>query len=193
MTSSSPTFVNGSGPRSLVAAAMVLRRSSPVGNGGRPGAGVCASWPLVLAVVLLLQFRLWDDLEDLERDRAVHPDRVLVRSDSGSVPLRLPGVQAITNILLLASAGNLQLRPRVSLVLTSFSGSPTDRCAADSRTVSGDSRFCCSSTRCLLACWRPLSARRCRGDCSLRAGAVYLCACAYETLHDRQLPLGATS
>ena len=30
------------------------------------------------AALLLLQFRLWDDLEDRDRDRATHPDRVLV-------------------------------------------------------------------------------------------------------------------
>ena len=31
-----------------------------------------------LATLLLLQFRLWDDLEDRRRDRATHPERVLV-------------------------------------------------------------------------------------------------------------------
>ena len=31
-----------------------------------------------LAALLLLQFRLWDDLEDRRRDRATHPERVLV-------------------------------------------------------------------------------------------------------------------
>ena len=31
-----------------------------------------------LAALLLLQFRLWDDLEDRHRDRVTHPERVLV-------------------------------------------------------------------------------------------------------------------
>ena len=31
-----------------------------------------------LAALLLLQFRLWDDLEDRGRDRATHPERILV-------------------------------------------------------------------------------------------------------------------
>ena len=36
----------------------------------------------VQAWTLLLQFRLWDDLCDRERDRRTHPDRVLVRAAS---------------------------------------------------------------------------------------------------------------
>ena len=31
-----------------------------------------------LATLLLLQFRLWDDLEDRDRDRGAHPERVVV-------------------------------------------------------------------------------------------------------------------
>jgi hypothetical protein len=34
-------------------------------------------------VLLVLQFRLWDDLEDVERDRLAHPERVLSRSPVG--------------------------------------------------------------------------------------------------------------
>lgn len=35
----------------------------------------------LLLPLLVLQFRLWDDLEDRERDRQFHPDRVIVRSN----------------------------------------------------------------------------------------------------------------
>ena len=35
---------------------------------------------LVLAALLVAQFRLWDDLEDIDRDRIVSPGRVLVRA-----------------------------------------------------------------------------------------------------------------
>jgi hypothetical protein len=34
---------------------------------------------LVMSGLLILQFRLWDDLEDRDRDRQSHPERVLVR------------------------------------------------------------------------------------------------------------------
>lgn len=35
---------------------------------------------LILMALIVTQFRLWDDLADRERDRATHPDRVLVRA-----------------------------------------------------------------------------------------------------------------
>jgi 4-hydroxybenzoate polyprenyltransferase len=35
-----------------------------------------------MAVLLVLEFRLWDDLSDVERDRHVHPQRALCRSAS---------------------------------------------------------------------------------------------------------------
>lgn len=34
----------------------------------------------MLIGVLIVQFRLWDDLEDADRDRRVHPDRILPQS-----------------------------------------------------------------------------------------------------------------
>ena len=37
----------------------------------------------LIGVVLLLQFRLWDDLEDRGRDRHTHPTRVLVNTSAG--------------------------------------------------------------------------------------------------------------
>jgi len=46
-------------------------------GGPAPGAG-SSLWQLALAASLLLQFRVWDDLADRERDRRRHPRRVLV-------------------------------------------------------------------------------------------------------------------
>src|SRR5262245_41007614 len=37
---------------------------------------------LALASTLVLQFRLWDDLADRDRDRQHHPDRILPRARS---------------------------------------------------------------------------------------------------------------
>ncbi len=56
-----------------------------------------------LAALLLLQFRLWDDLEDRAHDRVTHPNRVLVRVSP------TPFVWALTaigfgNLLAVASA-----------------------------------------------------------------------------------------
>lgn len=38
-----------------------------------------------VALMLLVQFRLWDDLVDANRDRSSHPERVLARSDDRRV------------------------------------------------------------------------------------------------------------
>lgn len=54
-------------------------------------AGLATGWPetaaglavnLVLACTLVLQFRLWDDLHDVPRDRMDHPQRVLCQATS---------------------------------------------------------------------------------------------------------------
>jgi hypothetical protein len=57
-----------------------------------------------VAALLLLQFRLWDDLEDREGDRAAHPQRVLVRSDPAPFRRTLMAL-AIGNLALFAIAG----------------------------------------------------------------------------------------
>lgn len=49
---------------------------------GRPLGATALTLSLVLAVTLFLQFRLFDDLADLARDRREHPDRVLVQATS---------------------------------------------------------------------------------------------------------------
>ena len=56
-----------------------------------------------LAALLLLQFRLWDDLEDRDRDGRTHPERVLVLAPP--VPFRraLVGI-GLANLAALAAA-----------------------------------------------------------------------------------------
>ena len=46
------------------------------------GGHAADSWllDLLLALLLIAQFRLWDDLADREHDRRAHPERVLVRA-----------------------------------------------------------------------------------------------------------------
>lgn len=53
-------------------------------------AGACEprAWTLAVAAALLVQYRLWDDLEDLPHDRTRAPERVLVRCTE-LLPFRL--------------------------------------------------------------------------------------------------------
>jgi 4-hydroxybenzoate polyprenyltransferase len=80
----------------LVAAALWASGETP-----RLPAIVCCAG---LTTLLLLQFRLWDDLEDRERDRVSHPGRVLV--GASAVPFRFALVAlGGTNIALMAASG----------------------------------------------------------------------------------------
>jgi 4-hydroxybenzoate polyprenyltransferase len=71
-------------------------------GGPAPGPGRLA-WQAVLAASLLLQFRVWDDLADRERDRRRHPRRVLVTARSLGPFHALGGAAAGAGLLLLAA------------------------------------------------------------------------------------------
>ena len=55
-----------------------------------------------MAALLLLQFRLWDDLEDREHDRVAHPDRVLVRAAPTAFRWVLAAI-GLTNLVVFAA------------------------------------------------------------------------------------------
>jgi hypothetical protein len=59
---------------------------------------------VLLALGLVLQFRLWDDLESLPEDRLEHPGRVLCQARSLTPFLALLGATATLNTVLLLSA-----------------------------------------------------------------------------------------
>lgn len=75
-----------------------------------PWAGAYA---LGLTLLIVIQFRLWDDLADREHDRINHPDRVLSRSPLG--PFRILLAMLAVAALLAASAGGL--RPLLALAV----------------------------------------------------------------------------
>lgn len=69
---------------------------------GRPQPAVLEiALSLLLAWGLVVQLRLWDDLEDRETDRSTHPDRVLVRSSSLHPFFILLGALVAFNLTLL--------------------------------------------------------------------------------------------
>src|SRR5438093_2093361 len=73
-------------------------------------AGTAAITPGTLAIatacsfLLLLQFRLWDDLEDRDRDAATHPERLLVRMPAAPYRCALMGL-ALANVALCGIGG----------------------------------------------------------------------------------------
>lgn len=62
------------------------------------------SKPLVVdtgfALLLLMQFRLWDDLADRTADAIAHPERVLVRAPDVTAAIAFCGALAVLNICL---------------------------------------------------------------------------------------------
>jgi hypothetical protein len=61
----------------------------------------CFHWTLALCMVV--QFRLWDDLADVENDRGNHPSRVLCQTQSHQVFWGLVGTLCIVNTVLIAT------------------------------------------------------------------------------------------
>lgn len=72
--------------------------------------------PLLLCCTLLLQFRLWDDLIDLPRDRREHSERVLVRATS-LVPFYALMLTAFSSSVALLTWEGADLRLVVFLAL----------------------------------------------------------------------------
>jgi hypothetical protein len=144
-----------------------------------------------LATLLLLQFRLWDDLEDRERDRAAHPDRVLVCA-SPSPFRRLLAALCLVNVALMAATGSRSAPGGLALLNLAF-------WLAYRRMRPRLPDFVWRFQVLLFkypafvgllaaAIGTPLSGR------SIAAAlAVYATACAYEVLHDRRIQIGAIS
>ncbi|MDY7227211.1 hypothetical protein [Hyalangium rubrum] len=82
--------------------AMFLATAGHAGSSTWEPPGLARS--VLLALGLVLQFRLWDDLESLPEDRREHPDRVLCQARSRTPFLALLGITvAFNTALLLAS------------------------------------------------------------------------------------------
>jgi hypothetical protein len=166
-----------------VAAALAIAAGVGVeGNPGRTAADTaCAS-------MLLAQFRLWDDLADLESDRRNHPDRVLAAAPDTTPFVATCVWLAILNLLVAAlRAGVLGACLTASLDAAAaiwYTARPTARTAAtDLARLTKYPIF----VLLLASAAGPLSSRL-----ALSAGATYLAACVYEIWHDAAGPMRIT-
>ncbi len=141
---------------------------------------------VLLALLLLLEFRLWDDVADLPRDRAAHPERVLCRAAS-LAPFRTAGVGVgVAAALLLAwprpaVAGLVVLAALTAAFLLWYRGPGPARWgpAAGAHVVLLKYPAFVAILR---EPDRPLDA-----VLGLAAAAVYLALCVHELLDDRRL------
>ena len=86
--------------------------AGPLGGAGR------IVWLAAACALLIAQFRLWDDLEDVAHDAARHPERTLVRSADRDRYYALLGVSIIVLVPLLGVfAGKFQATAYLALVV----------------------------------------------------------------------------
>jgi len=138
------------------------------------------------ALLLLAQFRSWDDLADRGRDAVSHPERVLVRATSNAPIVAFSGVLAILNICLAIQRDATGIALAVLVALISALGAWYS--LRTGRTTAGDH---------LLLSKYPAMVIVVAGDRVLNAPVQILCAalvvhfaaCLYEGWHDPASPL----
>jgi hypothetical protein len=140
--------------------------------------------PVSLAVLLLLQFRLWDDLEDRERDRTTYPNRVLVRSSPAPFRLVLIAL-AIGNLALFAIVGSVAAVAGVALLDLAFWLAYR---RLRPRVAESVWRFHVLLVKypAFVSLLAMTTGALMPGRLLAAALLVYACACAYEAVHDRR-------
>ena len=138
-----------------------------------------------LAALLLLQFRLWDDLEDRERDLAAYPDRVLVRGLPAPFRRALAAL-GLTNVALLGATGSRAAL--VGLMVLDLAFWVAYR-RMRPRLSDGVWRFQVLLLKypALVGLLAAAIGTPLPGRLAVAALATYASACVYEILHNRQV------
>jgi hypothetical protein len=144
----------------------------------------------VLITLLMLQFRLWDDLEDREHDRTAHPERLVVHVDAKPFWRAVAGLAALT-IALLAARGSEATLAGMALLNVFF-------CTAYRAIRPSLPDFAWRFHILLLkypvfvVLIATMNGAAPAGRLTFAAFVIYGCSCAYEALHNRRAILGAT-
>lgn len=169
-------------PRTFVPMAVVIAGAASGGALSGARLGLDAAF----ALLLLAQFRSWDDLADRGRDAVSHPERVLVRAISTAPIVGFSGALAILNICLAIQRDASGIAVAVLVALIAALGAWYSHRTV--RTVAGDL---------LLLSKYPAMVIVVAGERVLSAPAQILCAalalhlavCLYEVWHDPASPL----
>ena len=94
-------------PPSVFAPVVAVLWLSAVWTGGAGAMNAGSALAFLLVACLVVQFRLWDDLEDVAIDRVEHPQRVLVRAPVRAFWLLLMAMSSITLALAAAISGTV--------------------------------------------------------------------------------------
>ena len=136
----------------------------------------------VTIALLLLQFRLWDDLEDRDRDRVAHPERLLVRHSPTPFWRVLAGL-ALAN---LALVGLLSITAAAGLALLDLACWAAYR-KIRARVSDPTWRFRLLPDKYPAFVWITAATVGTPATGRLFPGLLFMwaCACSYEALHDR--------
>jgi hypothetical protein len=140
----------------------------------------------VFALLLLAQFRSWDDLADRGHDAVAHPERVVVRAASIAPLVAFSGGLAIINICLAVLRDGTGVAVVVLATLITILGAWYS--LRRGRTVAGDSLLLSKypAMVVVVAGGRVLNTPL---PILVPAAALYVVVCAYEVWHDPASPL----
>lgn len=140
---------------------------------------------LIAAYLLVLQFRLWDDLESSEYDRQWHPDRVLARAPSHRPFVTLLAICFLLNAALLNHNSNGLFRLATFLVLCSLLLLYYHRPGIAAGSSSAGFHLLLIKYPVIVLVLSD-AAKVTLAGLLLSMVVVYLCFCVYEALHDKR-------
>ena len=155
-----------------------------------PPASAALVGATALSVLLLLQFRLWDDIEDRDHDRTAHPERVLVRTPAAPYRRALMYV-ALTNVAICGVAGSTAAIEIVFLDLGFYAAYRRIRRYVPD-AMWRFSILLIKYPAFVVVVATVLGVPQ-GGRLSAAAMAAYATACVYEALHGRRHVAGVTS
>jgi 4-hydroxybenzoate polyprenyltransferase len=169
--------------RLLVPVATLLALASAMA--GWPGAAAFAA-DAGIALLLFMQFRLWDDLADRHRDRVRHPDRTLCGAASPLPIVWACLALAVVNLAIASARGGVAFWTLAGfhLALGGF------YLLRGRRTAVADHLLLVKYPALVLVLAGPRAAAAPVATAGAMT-AVYLAACAYEAWHDPASPLAA--
>lgn len=147
------------------------------------------------ALLLLVQFRVWDDLADRSRDAVTHPERVLVRAPAVTPVIAFCGSVAVLNICLAvwrdASGLAVSLLALLNLALGAWYLSRSHHVAA----FEDPARMLAFLTKYPAILLTVAGARLASSPMQIVSAALllYVGVCAYEAWHDPKSPLARLS
>jgi hypothetical protein len=148
----------------------------------------------LLALTLVVTFRIWDDLMDRERDRTKHPDRVVVRASSTTPLVITSWVLATGALWTIDDRGAIQSVVLLIIYMGILAASYVLRglpavasVKAGVRTAAADRILLLKYGVFTLALIGPPAAFGARG--LLSAAAAFAVACVYEWWHDAESPV----